>query len=336
MLPNILTVTEQIAMFRKLSENESTRDEADKLYEEICDNICIISYYLPQTELGLDPEDAADFVLFFRRTIPNVIKNYDVGTGNIFPYLYHCLKMKYRTFLKAKKREADIENAIQIDSAFIMEDEESSVFVSEKECEYGELPYSRQNIRFVRYIFRERPYYRKCFFVYLISLAPDLTDLKLNKLCELFFIDFDEAKILVDIIKPAFVSKDEIRLKDEKRMNINWIKSIRKWDSEQGYSRHTETVIENSEKLKRGYKLPRTAISGLLNQTRTTVFSSIYKIKKLFLFLESKSFGNPAEVPDSFSQSLEKYYGKEIWKKETITLELFRPFTEFSINEDRT
>ena len=333
MLPDNLTITEQIIKYKDLIKDVNNKDKALSLYEEICNNLSVISYYLPQTELSLSREDAADFMLYFRKTIPNVIKNYDVSSGNIFPYLFHCIKMKYRSFISCKKREQDIENAIQINSAFLMTEDDPTLMIAEDTFIYGNSPKSKGNIQFVKFIFKERPYFRKCFFVYLISLAPDLTDEITDRLCELFNIDLEQTKKLIELIKPAFYRKEFIKAKDEKKMNINWIKSIRKWDLVEDRGKHTETVTESSEKIKKGYKLPRNAISDLLNETRATIFSSIYKIKKIFLFLDNINENGSYMAGDSITSYINKFYEDGSWEKNEIQLKYFKPYDEFKIDK---
>ncbi|MCR5761663.1 MAG: hypothetical protein K6F82_06730 [Sphaerochaetaceae bacterium] len=342
---NCSSIAETIIRFQQLAKKRGKSSECTRLREHLVHEILIISYFYPQTDLGLKEEDASDFILYLRPYLEGILLDYQ--GGEFIFYIRKILQNRLASFYRARNRQTEPMEVAEMDSGINMLFEAENKYGGDVE-EQALSCCESQPVSILRSVFAENHLARKRFFIFLSSLCPFISEPDLAIICKDMSINFRETKkIRTYLIKKTEADKIIADMKKtEERRNCNYamalINEIRASSKReegltdealkyQAKAEHRKDLIKKSlvENRKLSFGIGPSVLAPLFNMSKGTIANDMCLTKRLLAWsLSPESYSDSMMLEMRISRKFASIASKP---QKNVRLATFFPHKEFDL-----
>lgn len=343
------SLTRQVHLYNSMRIEGAPTQRLDALFSKIEPSLETLTYFLPQLYLGMDQEDASDFLLEVMPKFRKIICKFDQDSNDFCAFFFSVLKVKTRAFNFSKavdfKRENLVLNSFDVSNIWTPNEDFEDMAVAESPASVGNNSES-DGMKRLKYALKHSPTARRRFCIYILSISPFIDALTLSDICNLAKLNYPQMMVLTGILtaKCQEIFSEKERLIETRNLyytrKLEVQKTIEDLANYGADTARTQNFLDalNARIDKKNLQIDNLAthvpykdLADLLNINSATVSSQIFYARKLIAWCCQEKFDIESNLMDfAFGTSLARDIIFEKWKYENLE----KNFTEFSpVNE---
>lgn len=339
------SLTRQVHLYNSMRIEGAPAQRLDALFSKIEPSLETLTYFLPQLYLGMDQEDASDFLLELMPKFRKIICKFEQESNDFCAFFFSVLKVKTRAFNFSKavdfKRENLVLNSFDVSSIWSPSEDFEELEVAENHEPSDENSES-DGMKRLKYALKHSPTARRRFCIYILSISPFIDALTLSDICNLARLNYPQMMVLTGILtekcQEIFSEKERLiearNLYYTRKLEVqNAIDDLEHYGADTARNQNFLNVL-NARIDRKNFQIdnlnthvPYKDLADLLNINSATVSSQIFYARKLVSWCCQEKFDIESNLMDfAFGTSLARDIIFEKWKYENLD----KNFTEFS------